>query len=221
MPNLRKRTLSAIMAVLFLSLAMPGCLSLVIGREMMESTRGKPNIDQVDSPYDLSHTWQNITDPDDFHEIKTILIPIDPTVQEVIINFQSSIRNNVNNTVTEQVWDLAEQFGLAKQDLGQRYVEVELYPCEEVGGCDAIYYQFSESTEQNRTTFPNPDYPFLEGFEEGKWRLVVEGQGVDASAIPAVGWQDSWSLFVNVLRPCVEFPEDKDECTPTVHFDSD
>ena len=77
MPNLRKRTLSAIMTLLFISLAMPGCLSLVIGRELMESTRGKPNIEQVDSPYDLSHTWQNITDPDDFHESKTILIPID------------------------------------------------------------------------------------------------------------------------------------------------
>ena len=122
MPNLRKRTLSAIMTLLFISLAMPGCLSLVIGRELMESTRGKPNIEQVDSPYDLSHTWQNITDPDDFHESKTILIPIDNTVQEVIVNFQSSIRNNVNNSATQTIWDLAEDFGIAKQDLGQRYV---------------------------------------------------------------------------------------------------
>ena len=93
MSHLRKRTLSAIMTLLFISLAMPGCLSLVIGREMMESTRGKPNIEQVDSAYDLSHTWQNITDPDDFHEIKTILIPIDHTVQEVIVNFQACICN--------------------------------------------------------------------------------------------------------------------------------
>lgn len=204
------------MTLLILSLAMPGCLSLVIGREMMESTRGKPNIAQVDSAYDLSHTWQNITDPDDFHEIKTILIPIDYTVQEVIVNFQASIRNNVNNTATETIWDLAEQFGFAKQDLGQRYVEVNLYPCEEPNGCEVIYYQFYENSEQNRTTFPNADYPFLEGFQEGKWRLAVEGQGIDASAVPGVGWQDSWTLWVTVLRPCVEFPESPEDCTPTV-----
>ncbi len=216
MPNLRKRTLSAIMTLLFISLAMPGCLSLVIGRELMESTRGKPNIEQVDSPYDLSHTWQNITDPDDFHESKTILIPIDNTVQEVIVNFQSSIRNNVNNSATQTIWDLAEDFGIAKQDLGQRYVEVQLFPCEEVGGCEVIYYQFHEDSKANSTKFPNVDHPFLEGFEEGKWRLVVEGQGVDASALPIGGWQDSWSLWVTVLRPCVEFPENVEDCIPTV-----
>lgn len=216
MSHLRKRTLGAIMSLLFISLAMPGCLSLVIGREMMESTRGKPNIEQVDSAYDLSHTWQNVTEVDDYHESKTKIIPIDHTVQEVIVNFQTSIRNNVNNTVTEQIWDLAQQFGFTKQDLGQRYVEVELFPCEEVGGCDAIYYQFYEGSEQNRTTFPNADHPFIEGFEEGNWRLTVQGQGIDASAVPGVGWQDSWSLWVTVLRPCVEFPEDTKECTPTV-----
>ena len=155
MPNLRKRTLSAIMTLLFISLAMPGCISLVIGREMMESTRGKPNIEQVDSPYDLSHTWQNITEADDYHEQKSILIPIDHTVQEVIVNFQTSIPNNVNNSFTQEIWDLAEEFGITKQDLGQRYVEVQLFPCEEVGGCEAIYYHFHENSKANNSKFPN------------------------------------------------------------------
>ena len=57
MSGLRKRTMSAIMAVLFVSLAMPGCLSLVLGREMMESARGLPRVEEKLTPYDLSHTF--------------------------------------------------------------------------------------------------------------------------------------------------------------------
>ena len=134
----------------------------------------------------------------------------------MIVNFQTSIRNDVNNSITDEFWAFLADFGFMKEDLGQRYVKVWLYPCEVVDACEAIYYQHYEGIEGNRTVFPNPDYPFPEGFGNENWRLEVEGQGVDASAVPGVGWQDSWSLFVTVLRPCVVFPESPDDCTPTV-----
>ena len=49
--------MSAVMALLFVSMALPGCLSLVVGREMMESARGYPQVREISTPYDLSHTF--------------------------------------------------------------------------------------------------------------------------------------------------------------------
>ena len=110
----------------------------------------------------------------------------------------------------------AEEFGIFKTDVGARYVEAKLFPCEVPDACEAIFYQYSEGVSGNSTEFTVTEPPFLEGFEEGMWRLDVEGNGVDLSAVPGVGWQDSWSLWVTVLRPCVEFPENDDDCIPTV-----
>ena len=49
--------MSTIIALLFVSMAMPGCISLVLGREMMEGVRGEPEVREMSTPYDLSHTF--------------------------------------------------------------------------------------------------------------------------------------------------------------------
>ena len=103
------------MALLFISMAMPGCLSLVVGREMMESVRGLPDVREMGTKTDLSHTFVI----DGSEGLPTILpkqlteqIPIDHTVQEIIINF----RTNVNYYTGES---------------DQRYVHVELLWCDD------------------------------------------------------------------------------------------
>ena len=57
MSNLRKRTMSAVMALLFVSMALPGCLSLALCREMMEGARGPPTVSNMATYDDLSHTF--------------------------------------------------------------------------------------------------------------------------------------------------------------------
>ena len=57
MSGLYKRSICAVMTVLFLTMSLPGCLSLVYGREIMEGVRGEPKIDEDWRVYDLSHTF--------------------------------------------------------------------------------------------------------------------------------------------------------------------
>ena len=207
MPVLRsQKTMSAIIALLFVSMAMPGCLSLVIGREMMESARGYPEVREMSTPYDLSHTFII----DGTEGLPTILpkqlteqIPIDHTVQEIIINFQTTVNYYTG-------------------DSDQRYVEVELLSCDDSGlTCDTsnpIYEVMADngSYPQTRTEL-NCN---LNPCDTGLWRLTVEGRGMGTdTGIGLLDFQDSWVLRVTVIRPCLSFPESPEECTPTVDFD--
>ena len=122
MPALsRQKTMSAIIALLFVSMAMPGCLSLVIGREMIEGVRKAPEVREMPTPFDLSHTF--VIDgtevlPTQVQKTITEQIPIDHTVQEIIINFQTSVNYYAG-------------------DSDQRYVHVELLWCDDSGAnCD-------------------------------------------------------------------------------------
>ncbi|MDP6906434.1 MAG: hypothetical protein QF440_03350 [Candidatus Thalassarchaeaceae archaeon] len=219
MSTLRRQTISATLALLFVSMALPGCLSLVIGRELMEGARGMPETKPKYTSYDLSHTWQNSTELDDYQESKTQLIPIDHTVQEILIQFQVSIRNDDIDDLAEPILEALNDAGITQTNLAQRYVEVWLYPCEVMDDCDYIYHERTNgSFEQTQTKFTTDNTTF----KESTWRLVVEGQGVDASSVPFVGFQDSWLLILSVKRPCVEFPEssgDEDECIPKVDLE--
>ena len=207
MPVLRsQKTMSAVMALLFVSLAMPGCLSLVVGREMMESTRGFPEVREMSLPYDLSHTF--IIDGSE--GLPTILpkqlteqIPIDHTVQEIIINFQTTVNYYTG-------------------DSDQRYVEVALLSCDDTGAnCDSsnpIYEVMADngSYPQTRTEL-NCN---LNPCDTGLWRLTVEGRGMGTdTGVGLLDFQDSWVLRVTVIRPCLSFPESPEECTPTVDFE--
>ena len=207
MPVLRsQKTMSAVMALLFVSLAMPGCLSLVVGREMMESARGFPEVREMSTPYDLSHTF--IIDGSE--GLPTILpkqlteqIPIDHTVQEIIINFQTTVNYYTG-------------------DSDQRYVEVALLSCDDTGAnCDSsnpIYEVMADngSYPQTRTEL-NCN---LNPCDTGLWRLTVEGRGMGTdTGVGLLDFQDSWVLRVTVIRPCLSFPESPEECTPTVDFE--
>lgn len=221
MPGARARMLSGLMAVLFLSMALPGCLSLVVGREMMEGARGPPEVRDVTDSLDLSHVWQSDgTNVDAYHEIKTGHVRIDPTVETVIINFQVSMGGDDLDDVAEDVLERLAEAGVSEVQLAQRYVEVWLYPCDETGeNCDdAIFHErTNNSLNQTRLELDAHELPRF-----GKWRLVAEGQGVDTTVVPLVGdlvgWQDAWTLRVSVIRPCLSFPEDPETCTATIEF---
>ena len=207
MPALsRQKTMSAIIALLFVSMAMPGCLSLVIGREMIEGVRKAPEVREMPTPFDLSHTF--VIDgtevlPTQVQKTITEQIPIDHTVQEIIINFQTSVNYYAG-------------------DSDQRYVHVELLWCDESGAnCDTsdpIYEVMADngSYPQTRTELDRNFNPF----ENGLWQLTVEGRGIGwNTGVSIIDSQDSWSLRVTVIRPCLTFPETPDVCTPTIEFE--
>ncbi len=210
MSNLRKRTMSAIMALLFVSMALPGCLSLVLGREMMEGARGPPTVSNLPDPYDLSHTFVvNTSDASLWDQVtkqKNAQIPIDYTVQMIIINFETNMKNE----------------DVIPDELDEREVHVRLLWCDENGGnCDEsnpIYEVLADngSYPQTRTELDRNFNPF----ENGLWQLTVEGRGIGwNTGVSIIDSQDSWSLRVTVIRPCLTFPETPDVCTPTIEFE--
>ena len=119
MGGLYKRSICAVMTVLLVTMSLPGCLSLVYGREIMEGVRGEPEIDEDWRVYDLSHTFV-LEGADAFSQIqesKTEQIEIDETVSEVVIIFKTSVN-----------------YHLGESD--QRYVSVQLLWCDEFGSND-------------------------------------------------------------------------------------
>ena len=207
MSNLRKRTMSAVMALLFVSVAMPGCLSLVVGREMMESARGVPKVQEKAILYDLSHTFvfEDSATPTILYEE----IPIDDTVSEIVINFETEVHAF-----------------LGEADI--RYVHVELLECEDDGAgnpmnCDEanpIYEVMADNGTYEPERIELDRY--TDSFESGLWTLTVEGRGTSNPIETGVGLLDEadwWSLKLNVIRPCLSFPESPEECTPTIEFE--
>lgn len=211
MSTLRTKTMSGIMAVLFVSLAMPGCLSLVLGREMMEGARGLPEVKETPTEYDLSHTF--VVDGSELlptQTQKTLFtpIPVDDTVQGVVINFETTVN-----------------YHLGDSDI--RYVQVELLSCEDDGSgnpinCDEsnpIYDVMADngSYEPERIELDRNENPF----DSGVWSLTVDGRGTGwNTGLTIVDDQDSWTLVVTVIRPCLAFPDDDfEECTPTIEFE--
>ncbi len=203
----RHRVLSIALVVMFLTLAMPGCLSLVVGREMMEGARGKPEVLNVAEQFDLSHTF--VVDGTDFvpeQVQKTVSqdLPIDYTVQKIVINFQTTMNHD---------WVLGEQ--------DERYVHVILLVCDETGNnCEStpIYERRAENG-----SYPAERYEIdlnSDIYQRGQWNLTVEGRGVGTdTGLSLIDFKDSWSLIVTIIRPCLSFPETPEVCTPTIEFD--
>ena len=206
MSGLGRQTMSAVMALLFVSMAMPGCLSLVLGREMMESARGFPEVREMSTPYDLSHTF--VVDgtevlPTQVNKSMLQKIPIDHTVNEIIINFQTSVNYYTG-------------------DSDPRSVHVKLLWCDDnSANCDEdnpIYEVMADngSYPQTRTELSRN----LNPFDDGMWRLTVDGSGIGTNTgVGVIDFQDSWVLRVTVIRPCLAFPENPEECTPTIGFE--
>ena len=111
MGGIYNRSICAVLAVLFLSMSMSGCLSLVLGREIMEGVRGEPEIKDEWTPYDLSHSFvidESGGNPlDQIEAEKSEDIKIDETVSKIIIVFKTSVNYHVG-------------------DSDQRYVHVKL-----------------------------------------------------------------------------------------------
>lgn len=202
MSGLYKRSICAVMTVLFLTMSLPGCLSLVYGREIMEGVRGEPKIDEDWRVYDLSHTFV-LEGADAFSQIqetKTEQIEIDETVSEVVIIFKTSVN-----------------YHLGESD--QRYVSVQLLWCDEFGSnCDTsnpIYEVMADNGSYPQETIEiDRD---INQFEDGMWLLSVDGRGGGTNTgISTLDFEDSWLLRVRVVRPCLQFPESPTECTPLI-----
>jgi len=200
--GLYKRSICAVMAVLFLTMSLPGCLSLVYGREIMEGVRGEPKIDEDWRVYDLSHTFV-LEGADAFSQIqesKTEQIEIDETVSEVVIIFKTSVNYHLG-------------------DSDQRYVSVQLLWCDEFGSnCDTsnpIYEVMADNGSYPQETI-EIDRDITQ-FEDGMWLLSVDGRGGGTNTgISTLDFEDSWLLRVRVVRPCLQFPESPTECTPLI-----
>ena len=190
------------MTVLFLTMSLPGCLSLVYGREIMEGVRGEPKIDEDWRVYDLSHTFV-LEGADAFSQIqesKTEQIEIDETVSEVVIIFKTSVN-----------------YHLGESD--QRYVSVQLLWCDEFGSnCDTsnpIYEVMADNGSYPQETV-EIDRDITQ-FDDGMWLLTVDGRGGGTNTgISTLDFEDSWLLRVRVVRPCLQFPESPTECTPLI-----
>ena len=202
MSSLYKRSICAVMTVLFLTMSLPGCLSLVYGREIMEGVRGEPKIDEDWRVYDLSHTFV-LEGADAFSQIqesKTEQIEIDETVSEVVIIFKTSVN-----------------YHLGESD--QRYVSVQLLWCDEFGSnCDTsnpIYEVMADNGSYPQETV-EIDRDITQ-FDDGMWLLTVDGRGGGTNTgISTLDFEDSWLLRVRVVRPCLQFPESPTECTPLI-----
>jgi len=200
--GLYKRSICAVMTVLFLTMSLPGCLSLVYGREIMEGVRGEPKIDEDWRVYDLSHTFV-LEGADAFSQIqesKTEQIEIDETVSEVVIIFKTSVNYHLG-------------------DSDQRYVSVQLLWCDEFGSnCDTsnpIYEVMADNGSYPQETV-EIDRDITQ-FEDGMWLLSVDGRGGGTNTgISTLDFEDSWLLRVRVVRPCLQFPESPTECTPLI-----
>ena len=202
MGGLYKRSICAVMTVLLLTMSLPGCLSLVYGREIMEGVRGEPEIDEDWRVYDLSHTFV-LEGADAFSQIqesKTEQIEIDETVSEVVIIFKTSVN-----------------YHLGESD--QRYVSVQLLWCDEFGSnCDTsnpIYEVMADNGSYTQETVEiDRD---INQFDDGMWVLTVDGRGGGTNTgISTLDFEDSWLLRVRVVRPCLQFPESPTECTPLI-----
>tara|TARA_Y100000994_G_scaffold82049_3_gene67532 strand:+ start:2005 stop:2619 length:615 start_codon:yes stop_codon:yes gene_type:complete len=200
--GLYKRSICAVMTVLLLTMSLPGCLSLVYGREIMEGVRGEPEIDEDWRVYDLSHTFV-LEGADAFSQIqesKTEQIEIDETVSEVVIIFKTSVN-----------------YHLGESD--QRYVSVQLLWCDEFGSnCDTsnpIYEVMADNGSYPQETVEiDRD---INQFDDGMWLLTVDGRGGGTNTgISTLDFEDSWLLRVRVVRPCLQFPESPTECTPLI-----
>ena len=202
MSGLYKRSICAVMTVLFLTMSLPGCLSLVYGREIMEGVRGEPKIDEDWRVYDLSHTFV-LEGADAFSQIqetKTEQIEIDETVSEVVIIFKTSVNYHLG-------------------DSDQRYVSVQLLWGDEFGSnCDTsnpIYEVMADNGSYPQETI-EIDRDITQ-FEDGMWLLSVDGRGGGTNTgISTLDFEDSWLLRVRVVRPCLQFPESPTECTPLI-----
>jgi hypothetical protein len=193
----RRAALSALL--LMLIFAMPGCLGLVVSRELMEDLRNDPS----HRNQEITVGWSYSFNLDDFSSAQyhnTTDIPIDNTVQEMILIFRAEFPYNFQNATGDM-----------------RYVDARLWePGARDGGAQPFWQiRVTEDQPQIRERWQDKDVVF----ESGDWLLEVEAQGYGIDApIDIASFHDTFDIYVTVIRPCVHFDEvhSPEECTDLV-----
>jgi hypothetical protein len=199
-----RRAICAILALLFISIPMSGCLSLVAGREMMEGARGEPMVEETSTDFVLNHDF--IVDGtglpfDQVQHSMTDQILIDRTVSEILIVFK--VNFNFDDIIPEEV-DFRE-------------VDVRLLWCDDDGlNCDESDPIFSQTETDSWEGSIEIKRDETSAFQDGLWRLQVTGTGAGSNTGISGEVQDGWRLTATVFRPCLSFPESPEECTPTI-----
>ena len=199
-----RRAICAILVLLFFSIPMSGCLSLVAGREMMEGARGLPEVRASSTSYILDHDFVIDGTALPFAQAQhsmTEQIPVDYTVSEILIVYKVNIQADT----------------LIPEEIDFRKVEIILIWCDDDGlNCDEdvpLYSQTFYDGEEDQVSIDRDET----SFDDGLWRLQVTGTGIgtDTDTIPGEQ-RDGWRLTATVFRPCLSFPESPEECTPTI-----
>jgi len=193
---------AGLLALILLSMSiLPGCLGLVVSRELMEWNRGVPETDEVVDVYGFDHIFDS-TDPQDiiFNPAPSE-IRIDNEVKEMRIFFRVKMdlsdiagiqTNNITNTV--------------------RYVHAKLWEPGANKNTDEPFWQ--DNATSDRYPPVQRKYP---PFTPGVWELEVSAQGYGLDTpIDQISFHDEFEVSVSIVRPCIEFPEraDPNECIP-------
>lgn len=193
---------AGLLALILLSMSiLPGCLGLVVSRELMEWNRGVPETDEVVDVYGFDHIFDS-TDPQDiiFNPAPSE-IRIDNEVKEMRIFFRVKMdlsdiagiqTNNITNTV--------------------RYVHAKLWEPGANKNTDEPFWQ--DNATSDRYPPVQRKYP---PFTPGVWELEVSAQGYGLDLpIDQISFHDEFEVSVSIVRPCIEFPEraDPNECIP-------
>ena len=200
---MRTRGLLSIFAVsLMLSMSLSGCLSLVIGRELMEGAREPPYVTDVVESHRLAYTFTT-NSIDSYQHSNQTNISIDHTVSDIIITFR--VQMDADSILGPLGVNVSQWTG------EERYVEAWLY---EPDGSERWNMRTEDDMALNRTEYESPPLTF----PSGEWNLVVDSRGF--------GWQtdlleahDSYELTVTIVKPCITFGESPDTCTPLVELD--
>jgi len=179
-------SLTAAVVLLFISSSIAGCISLVPAREMMESLRTLPVVEETADKVNISHVF------DSFDISQTLsphtadrVIKMDESVTDMQIYFRA--------TMPTSGWtsDISNQV---------RYVDAKLLRPD-----GSVYW------EAYVTESKSPVNNFAEGpFEEGEWKLEVEARGIGID-VGGVAIKDDFVVIVTLTRKCVKYPAEN-EC---------
>ena len=198
----RRLWVSIVLLTLLLS-STSGCLGLVATRELMEWSRGTPRTSEQTESYSFQHTFNSNST-----ELEAIIhrpapqdILFDEHVKEISIYFR-----------VQMDFDEIGEFGLNNFTGSVRYVHARLWEPGANFNTDEPFWEENATSDH----YP-PTEPFYGPFTPGVWMLEVEAQGYGLDTpIAQVSFHDEFEVIVNVVRPCIVYPEKSpgDTCVP-------
>ena len=161
-----------------------GCLSLVTMREMMESERGEPQIEQTIETHTIAHIFSfNSLDDIQVYE-NTTSFYVREDASEIVIYFKATFAGS----------DQIGQFGC--NELVSRYVNARLINADG----DVVWSEnvCEDYNPMNTHLYPESD------FSTGEWTIDVEARGFGEEFLGT--FKDSFSVVVTVYKDCLEYP---------------